>query len=121
MTNKTEVITQKTKTMKNAETQKTHIRHKTQNNDKQNRSYNTETKTMKVESRDTENIRQLKQWRYNPETQTTLETRHRTITNKTEVVTQKTKTMKEESRETDNIRHKTQNEDKQNRSYNTEN
>jgi hypothetical protein len=29
--------------------------------------------------------------------------------------------MKEESRETDNIRHKTQNEDKQNRSYNTEN
>ena len=28
--------------------------------------------------------------------------------------------MKEESRETDNIRHKTQNEDKQNRSYNTE-
>ena len=29
--------------------------------------------------------------------------------------------MKIESRETDNIRHKTQNEDKQNRSYNTEN
>jgi hypothetical protein len=29
--------------------------------------------------------------------------------------------MKEESRETDNIRHMTQNEDKQNRSYNTEN
>ena len=28
--------------------------------------------------------------------------------------------MKEESRDTDNIRHKTQNEDKQNRSYNTE-
>jgi hypothetical protein len=43
------------------------------------------------------------------------------MTNKTEVTTQKTKTMKEESRETDNIRHKTQNEDKQNRSYNTEN
>ena len=74
MTNKTEVITQKTKTMKE-----------------------------------------------NPETQTTLETRHRTMTNKTEVTTQKTKTMKEESRETDNIRHKTPNEDKQNRSYNTEN
>jgi hypothetical protein len=29
--------------------------------------------------------------------------------------------MKVESRETDNIRHKTQNEDKQNRSYNREN
>ena len=29
--------------------------------------------------------------------------------------------MKEESRESDNIRDKTQNEDKQNRSYNTEN
>ena len=29
--------------------------------------------------------------------------------------------MKEESRETENIRHKTQNEDKQNRSYNTAN
>ena len=29
--------------------------------------------------------------------------------------------MKEESRDTDNIRHKTQNNDKQNRSYNTEN
>ena len=28
--------------------------------------------------------------------------------------------MKEESRETDNIRNKTPNEDKQNRSYNTE-
>jgi hypothetical protein len=42
------------------------------------------------------------------------------MTNKTEVTTQKTKTMKEESRDTDNIRHKTQNEDKQNRSYNTE-
>ena len=60
---------------------------------------------MKVESRDTENI----------------SNRHRTMTNKTEVITQKTKTMKVESRETDNIRHKTQNEDKQNRSYNTEN
>ena len=42
------------------------------------------------------------------------------MTNKAEVTTQKTKTMKEESRETDNIRHKTPNEDKQNRSYNTE-
>ena len=41
------------------------------------------------------------------------------MTNKTEVTTEKTKTMKEESRETDNIRHKTQNEDKQNRGYNT--
>jgi hypothetical protein len=29
--------------------------------------------------------------------------------------------MKVESRDTDNIRHKTQSEDKQNRSYNTEN
>jgi hypothetical protein len=43
------------------------------------------------------------------------------MTNKTEVITQKTKTMKEESRVTENIRHKTQKEDKQNRSYNTEN
>ena len=43
------------------------------------------------------------------------------MTNKTEVTTQKTKTMKVESRDSDNIRHKTQNEDKQNRSYNTEN
>ena len=74
MTNKTEVKTQKTKTMKK-----------------------------------------------NPETQTTLETRHRTKTNKTEVTTQKTKTMKEESRDTNNIRDKTQSEDKQNRSYKTEN
>jgi hypothetical protein len=43
------------------------------------------------------------------------------MTNKTEVTTQKTKTMNEKSRETENIRHKTQSEDKQNRSYNTEN
>ena len=43
------------------------------------------------------------------------------MTNKTEVIAQKAKTMKEESRETDNIRDKTQSEDKQNRSYNTEN
>jgi hypothetical protein len=35
-----------------------------------------------------------------------------TMTNKTEVTTQKTKTMKEESRDTENIRHKTQNNDK---------
>ena len=42
------------------------------------------------------------------------------MTNKTEVITQKTKTMKVESRETDNIRTR-HNEDKQNRSYNTEN
>ena len=41
------------------------------------------------------------------------------MTNKTEVTTQKTKTMKEESRDSDNIRDKKQNEDKQNRSYNT--
>jgi hypothetical protein len=60
---------------------------------------------MKEESRDSDN----------------LETRHRAKTNKTEVTTQKTKTMKVESTETDNIRHKTPNEDKQNRSYNTEN
>jgi hypothetical protein len=43
------------------------------------------------------------------------------MTNKTEVTTQKTKTMKVESRDSENIRDKTQNEDKQNRSYNTEN
>jgi hypothetical protein len=43
------------------------------------------------------------------------------MTNKTEVTTQKTKTMKEESRDSENIRDKTQNEGKQNRSYNTEN
>jgi hypothetical protein len=43
------------------------------------------------------------------------------MTNKTEVTTQKTKTMKIESRDSENIRDKTQNEDKQNRSYNTEN
>jgi hypothetical protein len=43
------------------------------------------------------------------------------MTNKTEVTTQTTKTMKIESGETENIRDKTQNEDKQNRSYNTEN
>ena len=65
--------------------------------------------------------RKLKQWRKNPETQTTLDTRHRTMTNKTEVTTQKTKTMKVESGDTENIRHKTLNEDIQNRSYNTEN
>jgi hypothetical protein len=46
---------------------------------------------------------------------------YRTMTNKTEVTTQKTKTMKVESRDTENIRDKTRNEDKQNRSYNTEN
>ena len=40
---------------------------------------------MKVESRDTENI----------------SNRHRTMTNKTEVITQKTKTMKEEFRDTE--------------------
>ena len=40
--------------------------------------------------------------------------------NKTEVTTQKTKTMKVECRNTENIRHKIPNEDKQNRSYNTE-
>ena len=43
------------------------------------------------------------------------------MTNKTSVITQKAKTVKEESRDSDNIRDKTQNEDKQNRSYNTEN
>jgi hypothetical protein len=43
------------------------------------------------------------------------------MTNKTEVTTQKTKTMKVVSRDTDNIRDKKQSEDKQNRSYNTEN
>ena len=48
---------------------------------------------MKVESRNTENIR------------------HKTPNEnkQTEVTTQKAKTMKEESRETDNIRHKTPN------------
>jgi hypothetical protein len=43
------------------------------------------------------------------------------MTNKTEVTIQKTKTMKVESRDTENIRDQTRNEDKQNRSYNTEN
>ena len=57
----------------------------------------------------------------NTEKQTTSETRHRAKTNKTEVTTQKTKTMNVESREIDNIRDKTQSEDKQNRSYKTEN
>ena len=42
------------------------------------------------------------------------------MTNKTEVITQKTKTMKVESRDSENTRHKTPNEDKQNRSSNTE-
>jgi hypothetical protein len=42
------------------------------------------------------------------------------MTNKTEVIKEKIKTMKVESRDSDNIRHKTPNEDKQNRSYNTE-
>ena len=66
---------------------------------------------MKEESRDTENIRLQ---------DTEQDTRHRTMTNKTEVITQKTKTMKVESRDSENTRHKTPNEDKQNRSYNTE-
>jgi hypothetical protein len=43
------------------------------------------------------------------------------MTNNTSVTTKKTKTMKVESRDTENIRDKTPNEDKQNRSYNTEN
>ena len=42
------------------------------------------------------------------------------MTNKRKVIIQKAKTMKEESRDSDNIRDKKQNEDKQNRSYNTE-
>jgi hypothetical protein len=63
----------------------------------------------------------LKQWRKNAEKQTTLDQRHRTMTNNTSVTTKKTKTMKVESRDTENIRDKTPNEDKQNRSYNTEN
>ena len=57
---------------------------------------------MKVETRDTERRRtkqklqhrKLKQWRKNPETQKTLDTRHRTKKNKTEVIKQKAKTMK---------------------------
>ena len=57
MTNKTEVTTQKTKTMKEESREIDNIRDKTQSEDKQNRSYNTEAKTMKVESRETENIR----------------------------------------------------------------
>jgi hypothetical protein len=105
MTNKTEVTTQKTKTMKVESRETDNIRDKTPNEDKQQKLQH----------------RKLKQWRKNPETQITLDTRHRTKTNKTEVPTQKAKTMKEESRDTENIRHKTQNEDKQNRSYNTEN
>ena len=42
MTNKTEVTTQKTKTMKVESRDIDNIRHKTPNVDKQNRSYNTE-------------------------------------------------------------------------------
>ena len=42
------------------------------------------------------------------------------MTNKTEVTTQNAKTMKVESRDTENNRHKTQNNDKSNRSYNTD-
>ena len=64
--------------------------------------------------------RKQKQWRKNPEKHTTLDPRHRTMTNKTSVTTQKAKTMKEECREPDNIRHKPQNKEKQNWSYNTE-
>ena len=42
MTNKTEVTTQKTKTMKVESRDTENIRDKTQSKDKQNRSYNTE-------------------------------------------------------------------------------
>jgi hypothetical protein len=42
MTNKTEVTIQKTKTMKVKSRDSENIRHKAQNKDKQNRSYNTE-------------------------------------------------------------------------------
>ena len=49
----------------------------------------------------------------------TQDTERRKI--KQTVITQKTKTMKVESRDSDNIRHKTQNNDKRNRSDNTEN
>jgi hypothetical protein len=42
MTNKTEVTTQKTKTMKVESRETDNIIHKTHNVDKQNRSYNTE-------------------------------------------------------------------------------
>jgi hypothetical protein len=94
MTNKTEVITQKTKTMK---VESSDIR--------QHYTQYTERRQTKQKLQH----RKLKQWRKIPETQTTLDTRHRTMTNKTEVITQKAKTMKEESRDTENIRHKTQN------------
>jgi hypothetical protein len=43
MTNKTEVITQKTKTMKVESRDSDNIRDKKQKEDKQNRSYNTES------------------------------------------------------------------------------
>ena len=49
----------------------------------------------------------------------TQDTERRKI--KQTVITQKTKTMKVEYRDTENTRHKTPNEDKQNRSHNTEN
>ena len=42
MTNKTEVTTQKTKTMKVESRDTDNIRHNTPNEDKQNRNYNTE-------------------------------------------------------------------------------
>jgi hypothetical protein len=45
MTNKTEVTTQKTKTMKEDSRDSDNIRDKKQNKDKQNRSYNTESES----------------------------------------------------------------------------
>ena len=57
MTNKTEVITQKTKTMKVESRETDNIRHKTQNEDKQTEVTTQKTKTMKEESRDSDNIR----------------------------------------------------------------
>ena len=57
MTNKTEVITQKTKTMKVESRDSENTRHKTPNEDKQTEVTTQKAKTMKEESRDTENIR----------------------------------------------------------------
>ena len=57
MSNKTEVITQKTKTMKVESRDTENIRDKTQNEDKQTEVTTQKTKTMKEESRDSDNIR----------------------------------------------------------------
>jgi hypothetical protein len=57
MSNKTEVITQKTKTMKVESRDTENIRDKTQNEDKQTEVTTQKAKAMKEESRETGNIR----------------------------------------------------------------